>query len=69
ISRPVSVSIVLYPAENGRQRIEGFISFDRRRFGITHNMAFNRISNMVKVKVDLDVEHESPMFVRSGVSD
>ena len=59
ITRPVTVSITLYPPESGQQRIEGYFLFNRRQFGITHNMAFNRISNLVKVKVDLDVDYDS----------
>jgi polyisoprenoid-binding protein YceI len=56
ITQPVSASITLYPAESGHQRIEGYFSFNRRQFGITHNMAFNKISNIVKVQVELDVD-------------
>ena len=57
ITRPVLASITLYPVESGHRRIEGYFSFNRRQFGITHNMAFNRISNIIKVQVDLNVDY------------
>jgi polyisoprenoid-binding protein YceI len=59
ITKPVSVAIFLHPSENGVQRIEGDFSFDRRDFGMTHNLLFDKIANTVLVKFQLVVKNRS----------
>ncbi len=59
ITRPVSVAVILYPRENGLQHIEGDFSFDRRDFGMTHNVLFDKIANTVQVQFRLDVRNAS----------
>ena len=59
ITKPVSVAIILYPRENGLQHMEGDFSFDRRDFGMTHNVLFDKIANTVQVQFRLDVRNAS----------
>jgi polyisoprenoid-binding protein YceI len=55
ITKLVSLSIILHPQENGVRRIEGDFSFDRRDFGMIHNVLFDKIANTVLVKFQLAV--------------
>jgi polyisoprenoid-binding protein YceI len=59
ITKPVSVNIILHAQENGLQRIEGDFSFDRREFGMTHNVLFDKIANTVLVRFHLDIQKAS----------
>ncbi len=56
VSKPVTIQVTLDPEGQGRGQIYGDLSFDRRDFGMTHNMPFNRVSDTVRVRIDLDVE-------------
>jgi len=55
VTKPVSIAIILHPRENGVQRIEGDFSFDRRDFGMIHNVLFDKIANTVMVQFQLVV--------------
>jgi polyisoprenoid-binding protein YceI len=57
ITQPVSVAVVLRPLENGHRRIDGEFSFNRREFGMTHNVPFNKVANTVEVKFQLEVQN------------
>jgi len=59
VTKPVSVAIILHPWENGLQHIEGDFSFDRRDFGMTHNVLFDKVANTVQVQFRLDVRNAS----------
>jgi polyisoprenoid-binding protein YceI len=59
ITKPVSVAIILHPHESGVQRVEGEFSFDRRDFGMTHNVLFDKIANTVLVKFQLVIRNAS----------
>jgi polyisoprenoid-binding protein YceI len=59
ITKPVSVNIILHPKENGVQRFEGDFSFDRREFGMTHNVLIDKIANTVLVRFQLAVKNTS----------
>jgi hypothetical protein len=39
--------------------MEGDFSFDRRDFGMTHNVLFDKIANTVQVQFRLDVRNAS----------
>jgi polyisoprenoid-binding protein YceI len=41
--------------------IHGALSFDRRDFGMTKNMPFNKVADTVKVTLDIDVERSVPV--------
>jgi polyisoprenoid-binding protein YceI len=68
ITKLVSVAITLHPQESGRQRIDGEMSFNRRDFGMTHNMPFNRVANMVKVEMSLEVENGSSPLAQNSAA-
>lgn len=57
ITNPVSVTVFLRPQENGHRRLDGDFSFNRREFGMTHNVPFNKVANTVEVKFQLDVQN------------
>ncbi|MGD0403140.1 MAG: YceI family protein [Candidatus Acidiferrales bacterium] len=63
VTKPVSIAIILHPRENGLQRIEGDFSFDRRDFGMIHNVLFDKIANTVVVQFQLVVRTASPVAV------
>src|SRR5580693_1498453 len=60
ISNPVSATVFLRPQEDGHRRIDGEFSFNRREFGMTHNVPFNKVANTVEVKFHLDVQNVDP---------
>jgi polyisoprenoid-binding protein YceI len=59
ITKPVSMLVTVAPVDYGHQRIDGNFSFNRRDFGMTHNVPFNKVSDTIKVHMDLSVENSS----------
>lgn len=59
ITQLVSVAVVAHPQEKGHQVIDGDFSFNRRDFGMTHNVPFNKVNNVVQVQFHL-VANTSP---------
>jgi len=59
ITQLVSVAVVVHPQEKGHQAIDGDFSFNRRDFGMTHNVPFNKVNNTVQVQFHL-VANASP---------
>ena len=59
ITQLVSVAVVVHPQEKGHQVIDGDFSFNRRDFGMTHNVPFNKVNNIVQVQFHL-VANASP---------
>ena len=57
ITQPVTVAIIVRPKEAGHQRIDGRFSFNRREFGMVHNVPFNKVSNTVEVNFQLEVQN------------
>jgi polyisoprenoid-binding protein YceI len=55
VTKPVTLQITLDPEGKGKWQIYGDLSFDRREFGMTYNMPFVRISDTVRVRIDLQV--------------
>jgi polyisoprenoid-binding protein YceI len=54
ITRPVSVSITFLRQDDGHEWVDGSFSFNRRDFGMTHNVPFDKIANTVLVQFHLD---------------
>ena len=54
ITQPVSVSIMLLRQDDGHEWIDGSFSFNRRDFGMTHNLPLDKIANTVVVQFHLD---------------
>ena len=62
ITQPVPVSITLLRQDDGHEWIDGSFSFNRRNFGMTHNLPFDKIANTVVVQFHLDtVNGMAPM--------
>lgn len=56
VTKPVTVRLTLDPQGNHHGTVDGDMSFDRREFGMTYKMPFNRISDSVRVRFNLDVQ-------------
>ena len=56
ITKPVTVAVILHPQQNGHQMIDGDFSFNRRDFGMVHNVLFDKIANTIQVQFHLDVK-------------
>lgn len=56
ITRPVTVAVTRSPLPNGNQMIEADFTFNRRDFGMTHNMMFNKIADTIRVTMELHVK-------------
>lgn len=56
VTKPVTVRLTLDPQGNHHGTVEGDMAFDRREFGMTYKMPFNRISDSVRVSFNLDVQ-------------
>jgi polyisoprenoid-binding protein YceI len=59
ITKPVTVMITVHPEVEGHQMIDGEIAFNRRDFGMTHNVPFNKVANEVEVEMHLNVVSNS----------
>jgi polyisoprenoid-binding protein YceI len=56
VTKPVTLQMTLDPHGNQHGTVYADMSFDRREFGMTYKMPFNRISDSVRVRFDLDVQ-------------
>jgi polyisoprenoid-binding protein YceI len=66
ITQPVDVAIVLRREEEGHQWIDGHFSFNRREFGMTHNVPFNKVGNSVEVNFRLDVQNTAAVALNEN---
>lgn len=55
ITKPVSVAVTVQPQPNGHRWVDGNFSFNRRDFGMIHNVPFNKVANTILVQFHLDV--------------
>jgi polyisoprenoid-binding protein YceI len=53
VTKPVALRVNLNPNSKGGGRIYATLSFDRRNFGMTKNVPFVRVSDSVRVRLDL----------------
>lgn len=60
ITRPVTVAVTVSLLPNGNQNIEADFTFNRRDFGMTHNMMFNKIADTIRVTMELHVRPSLP---------
>ena len=56
VTKPVTLQLTVDPQGSLHGHLYADWSFDRREFGMTYNMPFNRISDSVRVRFDLDVQ-------------
>ena len=54
ITQPVSISITFLRQDDGHEWVDGSFSFNRRDFGMTHNLPLDKIANTVLVQFHLD---------------
>jgi polyisoprenoid-binding protein YceI len=54
ITQPVSVSITFLRQDDGHEWVDGSFSFNRRDFGMTHNLPLDKIANTVLVQFHLE---------------
>jgi polyisoprenoid-binding protein YceI len=55
VTKPVTLQVTLDRDSKGGGQIYGDLSFDRRDFGMTHSVPFVRVSDSVRVRLDLYV--------------
>ncbi|HEY4950448.1 MAG TPA: YceI family protein [Candidatus Acidoferrales bacterium] len=65
ITQPVSVSITLLRQDDGHEWIDGSFSFNRRDFGMTHNLPFDKIANTVLVQFHLDTVNGTALVAQN----
>lgn len=53
ITKPVSVKVVLLPDLAGHKRMRAEFEFNRRDFGMTHNVPLNKVADTIKVEIAL----------------
>jgi len=56
VTKQVTLDVTLNQAGTVQGVIHGDLAFDRRDFGMTKNMPFNKVADTVKVTLDVDVE-------------
>jgi polyisoprenoid-binding protein YceI len=59
ITRPLTIGIVTATESNGTHKINGSFDFNRRDFGMTHNMPFNKIADIIRVDIELEVPSDA----------
>ncbi|HTZ73539.1 MAG TPA: YceI family protein [Candidatus Aquilonibacter sp.] len=57
VTKPVSVILTWQPGENGDRRLRGDCEFNRREFGMVHNVPFNKVADKVGVIFDFDISN------------
>jgi polyisoprenoid-binding protein YceI len=55
ITRPVTIAVATTTGPNGAQMVTGTFNFNRRDFGMTHNLPFNKVADIIQVDIDLQV--------------
>lgn len=66
VTKPVTLQVTLDLQGKTRGEIYADLSFDRREFGMTHDIPFTRVSDTVRVRIDLDVERAPLSSSKSG---
>jgi polyisoprenoid-binding protein YceI len=59
ITRPLTIAIVTATESNGTHKIKGSFDFNRRDFGMTHNMPFNKVADIIRVHIELEVPSDA----------
>jgi polyisoprenoid-binding protein YceI len=66
ITQSVPVSITLLRQDDGHEWIDGSFSFNRRDFGMTHNLPLDKIANTVLVQFHLDTVNGAAPVAQNG---
>jgi polyisoprenoid-binding protein YceI len=59
VTRPVSIILAWQPGDDGARHLTGDCEFNRREFGMTHNIPFNKIADKVSVQFNLAIANAS----------
>ncbi|MGA8034891.1 MAG: YceI family protein [Candidatus Acidiferrales bacterium] len=59
ITRPVTVAIETAVAPNGAHKVNGTFTFNRRDFGMTHNVPFNKVADIITVNIALELPSDA----------
>jgi polyisoprenoid-binding protein YceI len=60
ITRPVTVAFDVDNGPDKLQKLKGNFTFNRRDFGMTHNMAFNKIADTIRVEIEFQLPAGAP---------
>jgi polyisoprenoid-binding protein YceI len=59
ITRPVTVAVVTATQPSGTHLLNGTFEFNRRDFGMTHNMPFNKVADIIRVDIELEIPNDA----------
>jgi polyisoprenoid-binding protein YceI len=68
ITRPVTIAIATATQPGGTHLVNGTFTFNRRDFGMTHNIPFNKIADIIRVDFDLEVPPDALPAVAPAAS-
>jgi polyisoprenoid-binding protein YceI len=55
ITRPVTVAFDVDNGPDKLQKLKGNFTFNRRDFGMTHNLPFNKVADVIQVEIELQL--------------
>jgi polyisoprenoid-binding protein YceI len=55
ITRPVTVLLNVNNGPDKEQKLSGEFDFNRRDFGMTHNLPFNKVADIIRVDIELQL--------------
>jgi polyisoprenoid-binding protein YceI len=59
ITRPVIVAVELSPGPGDTNLVNGTFTFNRREFGMTHDMLFNKIADIIRIDIALQLPSDA----------
>ncbi len=59
VTRPVTISIETGIGPNGAHKVNGTLTINRRDFGMTHNMPFNKVADIITVNIVLELPSDA----------
>lgn len=68
ITRPVTIDVVTATQPSGTHLVNGTFEFNRRDFGMTHNMPFNKVADIIRVSFELEVPEDALPAAKPGAA-
>lgn len=59
ITRPVTIAVETATQPNGTHMVNGSFDFNRRDFGMTHNVPFNKVADIIRVDIELQIPNDA----------
>jgi polyisoprenoid-binding protein YceI len=59
ITRPVTIAVETATLPSGLHKVNGSFDFNRRDFGMTHNMPFNKVADIIHVDFELEIPNDA----------